>query len=318
MGIKLIVHPSPEDINDPKLSPEERKRLDGLHGTLVLADQHGFPAAFINAAEVTGYRTTLSAMIGFVRRSCVGRVVLFGAGKQGLWHLRIMLGLRGADIERVTVVNRNLERAEEVVGVIRKENDGENGGGFNVDFECVAADDDSGKLEERLREADVVFCTTGSRKPLFPADWVKGAGKGGKGRYISAIGSWQADMIELESELVKGVAGAGGTDAGASSAAASSGDGDAGNMIIVDNATDCLENTGEFLHSGLDTSHVTEVGIVLQQLEEGKSDDKLEKCVKEGYVIYKSVGVGLTDLAAGQALVELAREKGKGIAVEDF
>lgn len=296
--MKIIVHPSPKDINDPKLSEDQRRRLDGLHGTLVLCDQHGFPSAFVNAAEITGYRTTLSAMILFTRREKVGNVVVFGAGKQAMWHLRIMLGLRGSEIERVCVVNRNVERAEELVGMIRGEN--EEKWKSKVAFEVVGADD-GGKLEGVLREADVVFCTTGSKKALFPASWVEGSGKSAKGRYISAIGSWQADMIELESELIK--------------RAVEMGEGKG--MVVVDNGIDCVENTGEIVGSGLGIESFTEVGKVLQELEEGGSDE-LRKCVESGLLVYKSVGVGLTDLAAGQALIELAREKGKGIVVSDF
>lgn len=303
VGVKIIVHPSQKDIQNPDLSEAERKRLDGLHGTLVLCDQHGFPAGFINAAEITGYRTTLSAMIMYVRRENTGNVVVFGAGKQALWHLRIALGLRGDEIERVTLVNRSAAKAEELLRQVEGENKGK--WKSKAVFETVLSGDEE-RLERVLGEADVIFCTTGSQKPLFAAGWVAGKDKGkGKGKYISAIGSWQSDMIELDPELIK---------------TAVEMDDNEG-TVIVDNGVDCVENTGEIVQSGLGIESFTEVGKVLQSLppaEAGSSSEEISKGIKSGLLVYKSVGVGLTDLAAGQALLDLAREKGKGMVVSDF
>ncbi|KAK2031488.1 UbiD family decarboxylase [Colletotrichum zoysiae] len=49
-----------------------------------------------------------------------------------------------------------------------------------------------------------------------------------------------------------------------------------------------------------------------------KKEDALVKWLREGTVIYKSVGLGLMDLAVGMHMIELAREKGIGTQVEGF
>ncbi|KAK1970567.1 UbiD family decarboxylase [Colletotrichum sublineola] len=49
-----------------------------------------------------------------------------------------------------------------------------------------------------------------------------------------------------------------------------------------------------------------------------KKEDALVKWLREGTVIYKSVGLGLMDLAVGMHMVQLAREKGIGTQVEGF
>lgn len=49
-----------------------------------------------------------------------------------------------------------------------------------------------------------------------------------------------------------------------------------------------------------------------------KKEDALVKWLRDGTVIYKSVGLGLMDLAVGMHMVQLAREKGIGTQVEGF
>ncbi|KAF9876040.1 UbiD family decarboxylase [Colletotrichum karsti] len=49
-----------------------------------------------------------------------------------------------------------------------------------------------------------------------------------------------------------------------------------------------------------------------------KKEDALVRWLRDGTVIYKSVGLGLMDLAVGMHLVELAKEKGIGTQVDGF
>ncbi len=49
-----------------------------------------------------------------------------------------------------------------------------------------------------------------------------------------------------------------------------------------------------------------------------KKDDHLARWLQSGNVIYKSVGLGLMDLAVGQHLIRFAREKGVGSHIEGF
>ena len=102
-------------------------------------------------------------------------------------------------------------------------------------------------------------------------------------------------MIELDPELVK--------------AAVTNDD----SVVVVDDRQPCLNHTGEFKDNGILPDQVYEVGEVL-----ASEDDVLLAKLKEGEVIYKSVGVSVTDLAVGQAILELAKAQKKGIEVPDF
>ena len=60
-----------------------------------------------------------------------------------------------------------------------------------------------------------------------------------------------------------------------------------------------------------------EVGRIAE-MRDGGSPAGMEEWLKEGFVVYKSVGVGVMDIAIGSKLLELAGEKGIGVRLEDF
>lgn len=301
VGVKIIVDPAAalakEDGNDAS-SEAERQKMAGLHGVLALCDRNGLPVGFVNAEEITGYRTSVSAIILYVKRRRTKNIVVFGAGKQALWHLRLALALRRNEIERVSVVNRSKKRMEGLLEQIR----GENGERWKaeVQFEGVLAGDEEG-VERVLGEADVVFCTTPSKQVLFPARYLTGRKEG---CYVSAIGSWQKDMIELDPQILREAAERGGSNG----------------LVVADNRDDCVHSAGEVIQSGLGVDKIAEVGEILHLLA-GVSSERQEKtreCLETGLVVYKSVGVSMTDLAAGQAVLEMARKKGQGVSIPDF
>jgi len=51
-------------------------------GSLTLMDNDGNPYAFINAEEITAFRTALTSSLLMVRRRKVKAITVFGAGKQ--------------------------------------------------------------------------------------------------------------------------------------------------------------------------------------------------------------------------------------------
>lgn len=52
--------------------------------------------------------------------------------------------------------------------------------------------------------------------------------------------------------------------------------------------------------------------------KEKQKDDGLSRWLRDGTVVYKSVGVGLMDLVVGTELVEIAKEKNVGTQIEGF
>ncbi|KAI9646913.1 hypothetical protein NHQ30_004913 [Ciborinia camelliae] len=59
------------------------------------------------------------------------------------------------------------------------------------------------------------------------------------------------------------------------------------------------------------------LGMLGKEVETEK-EDSMSRWLRNGNVIYKSVGMGLMDLVVGAELVRLARERGVGVCVEGF
>ncbi|KAI1813767.1 NAD(P)-binding protein [Poronia punctata] len=293
IGTKIIVQP--KDGGD-------------LHGMIAVCDAQGIPTGILNAEEVTGYRTSMAALIPFWSwRTDVRKVVIFGAGKQALWHLRLMLLSRGDEIEEIVVVNRTVERAKQLVEKIKGEN--EQRWKSKAEISVLLGGKEEGKGEDsligRLRAADAIFCTTGAREPLFSAEEVLG-GKGNEGNergpYISAVGSWQSDMIELDPALLQHVVDN-----------KKSADSKAARYILVDDRDTVVPHTGEFIQSKLGAEHVVELGTV-----DMNRDGEEMKHLSEGLLVYKSIGVGTMDLAASNVILEFAKKQGLGTVVPEF
>ncbi|GIZ41568.1 hypothetical protein CKM354_000486700 [Cercospora kikuchii] len=298
VGCKIIVDPAP----DPNTGQK-----DVLHGVLVICDEKGLPKGLINAEEMTSFRTALCSLIPWVWRKRTRRVVVFGAGKVALWTVRLCLRLRGEEIESVVVVNRNKGRAEEVVGKLKGENEGR-----GVEISAIGSEDEE-EVKKVLREADAVFCAVPSEEVLFDEKDMRRE-EGQSKPYISAIGSWRPNMIELDPELLKRIV----SEERMYNPVSQSVEG----FILVDDRKSVAEHTGELLRSKLSEAQMIEVGQILEIRENlGQREEaaKLNAHLEEGFLIYKSVGVSVTDLASGEAILELAQKQGNlGTVITDF
>jgi ornithine cyclodeaminase/alanine dehydrogenase-like protein (mu-crystallin family) len=77
--------------------------LIGLPGSLTLMNPDGVAFGFLNAEELTAYRTALASSLLMLRRSKVHTITVFGAGKQAYWHVRLALMLHGKTIHNVHI-----------------------------------------------------------------------------------------------------------------------------------------------------------------------------------------------------------------------
>lgn len=303
VGTKIIVDPAPTGA-DKKLP---------LQGILALCDENGLPKGIINAAEVTAYRTSLIALIPYMWRRNAEHLVVYGAGKQALWHIRLALALRGDEIKFVTVVNRSEPRAREMISTISQENAARWKSPATVAYLDSSSHSFDQDLEAALADADAIFCTVPSKKPIFPARYIVGQGERKKNPYISAIGSWQPDMIELDPALLRSIVND--TTNGFHPKDRSSG------TILVDDSEFVMKHTGEAAQSELTVDDMIEVGEVVQLRDHGtdrNQGEKLKRWLEEGLVVYKSVGVSVTDLAAGEQILALAKKRNLGAHLADF
>jgi ornithine cyclodeaminase/alanine dehydrogenase-like protein (mu-crystallin family) len=84
--------------------------------------------------------------------------------------------------------------------------------------------------------------------------------------------------------------------------------------IAVDSIKGCMDEAGELVAAGLKQEQMLEAG----RIDGLRKDEGMQKWLEEGFVVYKSVGVGIMDIAIGKALMELAAEKGVGVHLDSF
>lgn len=161
--------------------------LPTLNGHVVLFDRGtGIPIAFVDADAITELRTPAVSMIAYrfmrARLPAPERVVVFGAGPQGIGHLDALAAETavGSATVHTTIVVRNPERAA-------------------LPERCSAAEVlalGSREIADRLRRADLVVCATSASEPLFDSSPLRDQCA------VIAIGSHRPDARELDSALI--------------------------------------------------------------------------------------------------------------------
>jgi phosphoribosylformylglycinamidine synthase len=286
IGVKIVgVAPS------QNLKPGE----PGLKSVLTICDERGQAIGVLNAAELTAFRTALGSMLCYRYRKVTENIVVFGAGKQAEWHVRLAILLKSDAIRRITIVNRSTQHAQKLADSLE-------GVAQGIQMTVFPNDHDAG-LKKLVQDADVIFCTTPSTSPLFSASYLKPD----KTRFISAIGSYRLDMAELDPALLQDITDTYGPFRGQVYRG----------FIAVDSIKGCVDEAGELVSAGISEEQMLEVGRI-DGLRQGKEGSEVKKWLEEGFVVYKSVGVGVTDIAIGKAIMELAGEKGVGVRLDSF
>ncbi|KAJ5085916.1 hypothetical protein N7532_010687 [Penicillium argentinense] len=306
VGTKIIVHPAP--------TPTGTLAQQALHGIVVLVDKFGLPTGVLNAEEITGYRTTMNAMVPYSWRRRTEKIVIFGAGKQALWHSRLALAIRGEEIGSITIVNRSEERAKELIQTVVEENASRWKSGCRFEFLNSAQIGAESRLRDLLVRADAIFCTVPSTKPLFSLEDLGLEKRHGRLPFISAVGSWQPDMIEVSPEILHHITRGKGFGR--------SGD-DSTGTLIVDDEEHALIHAGEVVQGGLNEDQILGIGRVLSWKRDeaalsSENTKSLNTWLAEGLIVYKSIGVSVTDLVAGNAILALAAKKNLGTSITDF
>jgi len=319
-------------------------------------DKDGAPRALINAEELTAFRTALASTMLFKKRTNVHDMVVFGAGKQAYWHIRLALLLRGPEIHHLNIINRSFETAYNLIERLYKPHD--EPAVFpkinvptaettdlarpKIQILTPAHNEYERLLKSTVRGSSVIFCTTPSLTPLFPASYLTNTEGRKKGRYIAAIGSYKPHMLELHPDILRQNVAPEHKHHHHKHARTSG-------AIIVDSVEACLKEAGEIIQAGISGREVVEIGELLMlkkeadrqraeqakdmdsrgvelgeakkvkgQKKEGENDGGLMDWLQRGNVIYKSVGLGLMDVQVGMDVVRLADERGVGTSIENF
>ena len=323
-GIKVVTVGASASQSFASSSADTPRASTRPNGTLSLLDpMTGSPLAFLAASSLTAFRTALASTILFAKRTRVHSILVFGAGAQAYWHIRLACLLRGHEIHHVRIVNRSYSptllqtfytdpRWTELRAAANPK----------LDFSMLSTEygDYERLLKQYVRDADAIFGCTPSTEALFPAAHLTSTEGRRKGRYLCLIGSYQPHMREVEPEVLHYAVRDQSTGRHLHKHAKT------GGAVVVDTLEGCLEEAGEVIAAGLGPEQLVEVGELImvrkaekREIEMGTGEESgMVEWLREGNVVYKSVGVGVMDLCVGRDVVELARERGVGTSVDGF
>lgn len=269
-------------------------------GSLLLFSEDGSLDAVLNSSEITAFRTALGSMIPLVIRFFpsvknddinlvpLDEVLVFGAGLQAEWALKLLLELccnHKTIPKAITIVNRTSSRAQSLIDKIES---------WYVSKILPTVKEvpmfrsyttDTSNLESLVASADTIFCCTPSHEALFPASYLKTKEASQKTRFISAIGSYTPEMHEVAAELLD--------------------DRNMDFVIVLDNKEACLLEAGEITALKKLSSEHTFFEVGQEWIEASVTTNT--KFLTHN-IFYKSVGTGAMDLAIAQELVKVARE----------
>ncbi|KAF8198386.1 hypothetical protein K438DRAFT_1918665 [Mycena galopus ATCC 62051] len=283
--------------------PTSPNDLRGLPAsTLVMDEETGAVKAILNASTLTALRNAAGSLLStnLVGLTAPANVVAFGAGAQIEFHLDLHLRAFPS-IQTCTIVNRSInERASKLTDLLRARFPA-------VQISCIPHDASAPSPDPPLKDvvlaANLIICATSSTVPLFPSSWVS------DGTHVVLIGSYKHTMHEVDGALIRRALA---SDASKQSA------------LLVDSRSACLAEAGELISAGIEGSQVVEIGELVSFDADGepllggaRQRPPTETGGTTGPVtIFKSVGVGLQDVAIACAVVQRAEELGLGTYVD--
>lgn len=212
----------------------------------------------INAASMTAFRTALASSCLVARRNHVRVITAFGSGAQAYWHVRLALMMRGSTIRHVNIINHHFSDSAgrilkkfAVVPLYIKEREGWAHTKFSI---LTPTFHDYERLHrEHVRNADVIFCCTPSRRPLFDGHLLTSHDGRRKGRLIIAVGSFSPEMRELPDELLIQA-----TKHHDRQQRHFHKHADEGGVVIVDTLDGALKEAGEIISAGIGPNQLVE------------------------------------------------------------
>ncbi|KAF9267159.1 NAD(P)-binding protein [Marasmius fiardii PR-910] len=310
MGTTMKVVSAPTDPNDTRGLPAS---------TIVLDKETGAVKAMINARSLTALRNAAGSVLStkLIGPTNPIHVVAYGAGEQISAHLDLHLKAFPG-IKSCTVVNRSLN--SRVQGLLNKLQSNHP----EVDITPLAScnPEDHSKIQNALSTASIIITATSSKNPLFPSNSVP------TGAHVILIGSYRKEMKEIDKNLVM-------------RAVSSKEPKSSLPRLLVDSVEACMQEAGELIDAGLSTEQMTEIGTLVLRARannEGATPEEMRVILSsrmsvteepgssfDGPVsLFKSVGIGLQDVAIAIAVVERAKEiqggdgKGLGVLLEGY
>lgn len=281
-------------VSVPTSTAPQAVKESGLPGTtLVLDETSGAVKALVNARQLTALRNAAGSLLAtrllLAPDALPRELVVFGAGAQIAAHISLLLK-HFPTITSCTIFNRSVNsRLSSLVSTLKAEVEGVS---INSGILPKATQDTA--FRRAVQGADLIITATSSTTPFFPSEYVK------PGAHLCLIGSYTPQMREVDTDLVKRAG-----------------------KIIVDSRAACLVEAGELITAGFGPFDLVEVGELVQPDASGSAWITQEELVREvraagDVTIFKSVGVGVQDVAIASAVASRAERENIGTIVADY
>ena len=245
----------------------ERGQATTIGQVLLMDDKNGEVLALMDGSFITKFRTGAASGAAFklFARNDAKIGCLIGTGGQADCQLEAMLA--ACNLDEVRIVARDFSKTEKFAEEMAER--------FKDSGAKLIAYDDA---NEAVDGADVIVVVTVSTEPVFDANRVK------KGAVVSGVGSYTAEMNEIDPNLFK-----------------------LADKIYFDSKDACIAESADIqipLREGLVSLEglTGDIGeYALGEISGRESDDEI--------IIFKNVGLGILDLVIAKLIYEKAKNR---------
>ena len=245
----------------------ERGEATTIGQVLLMDDKNGEVLALMDGSFITKFRTGAASGAAFklFARNDAKIGCLIGTGGQADCQLEAMLA--ACNLDEVRIVARDFAKTEKFTEEMSER--------FKDSGAKLIAYDDA---NEAVDGADVIVVVTVSTEPVFDANRVK------KGAVVSGVGSYTAEMNEIDPKLFK-----------------------LADKIYFDSKDACIAESADIqipLREGLVSLDglTGDIGeYALGEISGRESDDEI--------IIFKNVGLGILDLVIAKLIYEKAKNR---------
>ena len=245
----------------------ERGQATTIGQVLLMDDKNGEVLALMDGSFITKFRTGAASGAAFklFARNDAKIGCLIGTGGQADCQLEAMLA--ACNLDEVRIVARDFAKTEKFTEEMSER--------FKDSGAKLIAYDDA---NEAVDGADVIVVVTVSTEPVFDANRVK------KGAVVSGVGSYTAEMNEIDPKLFK-----------------------LADKIYFDSKDACIAESADIqipLREGLVSLEglTGDIGeYALGEISGREADDEI--------IIFKNVGLGILDLVIAKLIYEKAKNR---------
>lgn len=249
----------------------ERGEATTIGQVLLMDDKNGEVIALMDGSFITKFRTGAASGAAFrlFARKDAKVGCLIGTGGQADCQLEAMIA--ACELDEVRIVARDFAKTKKFVAEMSER--------FKDCRTKLVAYNDA---DEAVDGADVIVVVTVSTEPVFDARRVK------KGAVVSGVGSYTAEMNEIDPELFK-----------------------MADKIYFDSKDACIAESADIqipLKEGIvtDDDLTGDIGeLALGEVIGRESDDEI--------IIFKNVGLGILDLVIAKLIYDKAKDSKVGL-----